>query len=85
MCESYEKKSGDQRGFNVPGGTQNAVMLVEGSPFFRGKRVLFGNVIGFTKFAEYMLVADVGFFSSILSWGRMWLMGDAVHFGEELT
>ena len=64
MCESYEVKSGDQRGFNMFGGMPNAVMLVEGSPYYQNKKVLFGNVVGFTKFAEYMLVAEVGFFSS---------------------
>ena len=65
MCESYEVKSGDQRGFNMYGGTPNAAMLVKGSQFYEHKKVLFGNIIGFTKSAEYLLVAEVDFFRDV--------------------
>lgn len=56
ICESYDKKEGSQRSFNT---RHNALQLVAGANFFRDKRKLFDNVVGFTKFSEYLLVAQV--------------------------
>jgi hypothetical protein len=54
MCESYKEKKGDQRRFrNV------ALQLVIGSPYFQKKQTLFDNIVGFAKFSEYLLVAEV--------------------------
>jgi hypothetical protein len=57
MCESYHDKKGDQRSF----GRKNHIQLVIGSPFYKKKQTLFDSIVGFAKFAEYLLVAEVSF------------------------
>jgi len=37
----------------------NPVQLVEGTDFYKEKVKLFDNVVGFTKFSEYLIVAEV--------------------------
>lgn len=61
ICESYKDKSGNQRLFTS---NSNALQLVGGSQFFSKKQVLFDRVVGFAKFSEFLIVAEV---SSILS------------------
>lgn len=55
MCESYRDKKGDQRSFR----SNNPVQLVIGSPFYSKKETLFASIVGFAKFSEYLLVAEV--------------------------
>ena len=56
LCESYRDKKGNQRAFQV---TENPLQLVGGSQFFSDKRVLFNRVVGFAKFSEFLIVAEV--------------------------
>ena len=57
VCESYKVKQGSQRmvGFNNP------LELVAGRNYFEKgtRRLLFENVVGFTKFSEFFVVAEV--------------------------
>lgn len=56
LCESYQHKSGSQRFFQG----DNHLSLVEGSSFFtKNKKTLFDQVVGFTKFSEFLIVAQV--------------------------
>lgn len=55
LCESYKVKSGSQK-FPV----NNPLELVSGTNFFQGtKTKLFNEIVGFAKFSEYLLVAEV--------------------------
>lgn len=55
ICESYKDKKGSQRFFN-----NNPLELVSGANYFqRQKTKLFNQVVGFAKFSEYLLVAEV--------------------------
>lgn len=56
LCESYRDKKGNQRSF-----AGNPLEFVEGGDFFRNKRKMFDNVVGFAKFSEYLLVAEVSY------------------------
>lgn len=56
ICESYKEKKGDQRTFNV---NVNPLQLVTGTQFFSHKKVLFDRVVGFAKFSEFLIVAEV--------------------------
>lgn len=57
LCESYREKKGNQRMFQV---NDNPLQLVGGSSFFsKNKRVLFERVVGFAKFSEFLIVAEV--------------------------
>ncbi|KIJ36606.1 hypothetical protein M422DRAFT_260953, partial [Sphaerobolus stellatus SS14] len=54
LCQSYQDRMGDQRLYTQ----QNPVQLIEGSKFYKEKVKLFDNVVGFTKFSEYLIVAE---------------------------
>lgn len=56
ICESYQKKEGSQGTFNP---RNNALQLVVGANFYVDKTKLFDHVVGFTRFSEYLLVAEV--------------------------
>jgi hypothetical protein len=56
LCESYRDKVGSQRNFRM---TNNALQLVGGTNFFSTKTKLFDHVVGFTKFSEFLIVAEV--------------------------
>jgi hypothetical protein len=58
LCESYENKLGSQVFF----GRENALQLVSGTDYFATKTKLFDHVVGFTKFSEFLIVAEVSFF-----------------------
>ena len=57
VCESYRDKKGSQRHL----GGDNPLELVAGRNYFEKstKRRLFENVVGFTKFSEFFIVAEV--------------------------
>ena len=55
ICESYREKSGNQRLFT----SSNMLELVVGGNFFQYKKKLFNAVVGFAKFSEYLVVAEV--------------------------
>lgn len=57
VCESYRDKRGSQRYF----GGINPLELVAGRNYFEKatRRRLFENVVGFTKFSEFLVVAEV--------------------------
>ncbi|WFD05581.1 vacuolar protein sorting/targeting protein PEP1 [Malassezia vespertilionis] len=56
LCESYAVKKGSQLGFQS--GT-NPLQLVLGHQFYTKPRVLFDNILGFTVFERFLLVAEV--------------------------
>jgi len=56
LCESFRDKTGSQRLFRVP---VNPLQLVSGRDFFKKKDKLFDEVVGFAKFSEYLIVAEV--------------------------
>lgn len=55
LCESYRDKRGNQKSF----GPENPLEFVEGSDLFKNKRKMFNSIVGFAKFSEYLLVAEV--------------------------
>lgn len=55
ICESYRDKTGSQALFRG----DNPVELWVGSKFYKDKHKLFDNVVGFAKFSEYLIVAEV--------------------------
>lgn len=55
ICESYRDKQGSQRFF----GTNIPLELISGTQFFAKKMKLFDQVVGFAKFSEYLIVAEV--------------------------
>ncbi|EGN96883.1 hypothetical protein SERLA73DRAFT_170248 [Serpula lacrymans var. lacrymans S7.3] len=54
MCESYLNKQGSQRFF----GRNNPLQLISGTDYFSQKTKLFDRVVGFTKFSEFLIVAE---------------------------
>ena len=56
LCESYRDKTGSQRFFQMG---SNPLQLVGGSNFYTNKFKIFDEVVGFTKFSEYLIVAEV--------------------------
>ncbi|KAH8109150.1 hypothetical protein DFH11DRAFT_958248 [Phellopilus nigrolimitatus] len=56
ICESYKEKKGNQRLFQA---NANPLQLVGGTQFFSKKKVLFDRVVGFAKFSEFLIVAEV--------------------------
>ncbi|KIJ65382.1 hypothetical protein HYDPIDRAFT_88076 [Hydnomerulius pinastri MD-312] len=54
LCESYENKQGSQLMF----GKENALQLISGRDYFGKKTKLFEHVVGFTKFSEFLIVAE---------------------------
>lgn len=63
ICESYLNKVGDQRRFQG----DNPMQLVAGSNFYSRKRTLFEQVVGFAKFSEFLVVAEVASLYGFLS------------------
>ena len=55
ICESYRDKNGNQKLFQ----TDNPLELIEGTDYYRTKKKLFNHVVGFAKFSEYLIVAEV--------------------------
>ena len=55
ICESYKIKEGSQRYFTI----DNPLELIGGSNFFGKKTKLFDHVVGFAKFSEFLIVAEV--------------------------
>ncbi|KAJ7623527.1 vacuolar protein sorting/targeting protein 10 [Roridomyces roridus] len=55
LCESYRDKLGSQKFFMG----NNPLGLVEGSSYFMKKRQLFKQVVGFAKFSEFLVVAEL--------------------------
>jgi photosystem II stability/assembly factor-like uncharacterized protein len=66
LCEAYRDKKGNQLtlGGRVP------LELWIGGNFFRDKRKLFNNVVGYAKFSEYLLVGEVSSRTVALDPGR---------------
>ncbi|KAJ7132166.1 vacuolar protein sorting/targeting protein 10 [Mycena epipterygia] len=56
LCESYHEKTGSQRMFSQ---MDNPLSLVEGSNYFKTKTKLFNEVVGFAKFSEFLIVAEL--------------------------
>lgn len=56
LCESYKDKDGNQRVFQM----RNPLELVGGTNFFEKRSKLFDHIVGFAKFSEYLIVAEVG-------------------------
>ncbi|KAG2364310.1 vacuolar protein sorting/targeting protein 10 [Suillus spraguei] len=54
LCESYANKQGSQVFF----GKENALQLVSGTDYYAKKSKLFDHVAGFTKFSEFLIVAE---------------------------
>lgn len=61
ICESFINKKGRQ-GMPTP---SNPMELVVGSNYFRNKKRLFEQVVGFAKFSEFLVVANVSGSSSL--------------------
>lgn len=57
LCESYKIKEGNQRYF----GMDNPLELVGGTDFYSQTTKLFDHVVGFAKFSEFLIVAEVSF------------------------
>ena len=55
ICESYKNKQGNQRSF----GMDNPLELIGGTSFFGKQTKLFDHVVGFAKFSEFLIVAEV--------------------------
>lgn len=55
LCESYAKKAGNQKFFQ----NDNPLELISGTEFYRRKTKLFDHVVGFAKFSEFLIVAEV--------------------------
>lgn len=62
ICESYRDKTGNQQYFT----DSNPLELVTGTNFFAKKRKVFENVVGFAKFSQYLVVAEVCGFCRLL-------------------
>ncbi|KZT68685.1 Oligoxyloglucan reducing end-specific cellobiohydrolase [Daedalea quercina L-15889] len=54
ICEVYKNQQGNQRFF----GMENPLQLISGTQFFDKKTKLFDHVVGFTKFSEFLIVAE---------------------------
>lgn len=55
ICESYRDKKGNQHYFPPT----NALELIGGTSFYREKKKFFDRVVGFAKFSEFLIVAEV--------------------------
>ncbi|KAJ6542795.1 Oligoxyloglucan reducing end-specific cellobiohydrolase [Mycena capillaripes] len=56
VCESYSNKTGSQMLFQMG---QNPLALVEGGEYFKKQKKIFDEVVGFTKFSEFLVVAEL--------------------------
>ena len=63
LCESFRDKEGSQRFFQP---AINPMQLVSGREFFTKKEKIFDTIVGFAKFSEYLIVAEVR--PVVLSW-----------------
>ncbi|KAL0954074.1 hypothetical protein HGRIS_005224 [Hohenbuehelia grisea] len=55
ICETYKDKTGSQRFLS----STNTLQLVGGNQFYRQKTKLFDQVVGFAKFSEFLVVAEL--------------------------
>jgi len=55
ICESHRDKKGNQRFF----GSNNPLELVVGGNYYHNRKKLFDAVVGFAKFSEYLVVAEM--------------------------
>ncbi|TFK75051.1 Oligoxyloglucan reducing end-specific cellobiohydrolase [Pluteus cervinus] len=55
ICESYRDKKGSQRLFQ----DDNPLELIGGTNFYAKKQKIFENVVGFAKFSEFLVVAQL--------------------------
>lgn len=60
ICESFKEKKGNQ---HTAQPAENPLQLVSGKQYFKQKRKLFDRVVGFAKFSEFLIVAEVIFFT----------------------
>lgn len=56
ICEVYGNQEGNQRFFAM----DNPLQLIGGTDYFSKKTKLFNHVVGFAKFNEFLIVAEVG-------------------------
>lgn len=63
ICESYKEKKGLQPRYPT---AMNAPELISGMDYYRKKNKVFDAVIGYAKFSEYLVVAEVQFLCSAL-------------------
>jgi hypothetical protein len=56
MCESYKVKKGAQQAFSKD---NNPLEFISGKKYYSQKRKIFNSVVGFAKFSEYLVVAEV--------------------------
>ena len=75
ICESYRDKEGSQATFTPA----NPLELWIGSHFYREKKKLFDSVVGFTKFSEYLIVAEVGSMIVIAILTNIFLVANRSH------
>jgi hypothetical protein len=54
ICETFKKKEGNQRSKEY-----NPLELVAGGGYYSNKQPLFGSIVGFATFSEYLIVAEV--------------------------
>jgi hypothetical protein len=55
ICESWKNKKGSQRHIEF----DNHLELIAGSSYYERKKKKFDNVVGFAKFSEFLVVAEV--------------------------
>ncbi|KAF9450688.1 vacuolar protein sorting/targeting protein 10 [Macrolepiota fuliginosa MF-IS2] len=55
ICESWKDKKGSQRHF----GPENTLELIAGADYYERRKKIFDNVVGFAKFSEFLVVAEV--------------------------
>ncbi|KAF5348426.1 hypothetical protein D9757_014448 [Collybiopsis confluens] len=55
LCESYLRKEANQKTFQL----DNPLELIEGQRYYSRKMKLFNQVVGFAKFSEYPVVAEL--------------------------
>ncbi|KAF8169150.1 Oligoxyloglucan reducing end-specific cellobiohydrolase [Mycena galopus ATCC 62051] len=74
LCESFSNKTGSQMLFQME---RNPLSLVEGPEYFTTKKTIFERVVGFAKFSEFLVVAEM--LAETLSL-RLQISLDGVHF-----
>ncbi|THU94129.1 vacuolar protein sorting/targeting protein 10 [Dendrothele bispora CBS 962.96] len=55
LCESYSIKRGSQNMLS----SENKLELIEGKEYYKKKKKLFDEVVGFAKFSEFLVVAEM--------------------------
>ncbi|KAF7373252.1 Sortilin [Mycena sanguinolenta] len=74
LCESYANKTGSQMLFRKG---LNPLALVEGPEYFKTQKKIFDRVVGFDKFSEFLVVAELLFDTLSLN---LQVSLDGVHF-----